>query len=118
MATITATDPTTNISGTSVVTVSGVMLTAITILPTDPTVAKGTSLQFRAEGLYSDLSTRDITAEVTWGSSDTGTAQISNAPGSEGFAVTLAVGSTTISATDPTTNVTASTSLTVTTAVL
>ncbi len=118
MATITATDPATSIAGASVVTVTPAVLSSIQITPSQPSVANGTTLQFVAEGVFSDLTTQPLTDAVTWGSSTPGVAMISNAATSRGFAVTLAVGSTTITAIDPATNVTGSTTLTVTAAVL
>jgi hypothetical protein len=45
------------------------------------------------------LSTQDLTTAVTWASSDTGVATISNAAGSEGFATSVDIGFTTISRT-------------------
>jgi trimeric autotransporter adhesin len=117
-ATITATDPATSVSGASIVTVTPAELTAIQILPSAPNVAKGTSLQFTAEGIYSDLSTRVLTDDVTWQSGSPTIASISNGTTSRGFAVALDIGSTTITATDPATGIVGSTTLTVSAATL
>jgi trimeric autotransporter adhesin len=117
-ATITATDPTTNITASSDVTVTPAVLQSIQILPSQPNVAKGTSLQFTAEGIYSDLTTQDLTANVTWASDMPSVASISNGTTSHGFALTLATGATEISATDPGTGIVGTTILTVTDAVL
>ncbi|MDD2735026.1 MAG: Ig-like domain-containing protein [Desulfuromonadaceae bacterium] len=70
------------------------LLTAITITPTSPNIATGASLQFSATGTYSDNSTQNLTASVTWSSSDTSKANISNA----GMANTIAAGTSTIKA--------------------
>ena len=46
-----------------------------------------------------DNSTQDLTTQVTWASSDSAVATVSNAAGSNGLATTAGVGSTTVSAT-------------------
>ncbi len=97
--TITATDPATNISGSDTLTVTAARLVSISISPTNPGTALGTSQQFIATGTYSDNSTQDITASVTWSSSSASTATISNAVGSNGSATPMAAGSATITAT-------------------
>src|ERR1039457_3274526 len=61
--------------------------------------------QFVAMGTYSDNSTQVLTTSVTWNSVTTATATISNAPGTQGLATALAVGTTSITATDPTTSI-------------
>ena len=104
------------VTGSVALTVTAAALDSLVVTPADPSVAKGRSQQFTATGTFSDLTTQDLTTQVTWASADITIAQISNAAGSAGLATTLAVGATTISAT--LTGVTSSTSLTVTTAVL
>ena len=61
-------------------------LVSIEVTPADPSIANGTTQQFTATGTYTDASTQDLTAAVTWSSSDEGVATISNAGGSEGLA--------------------------------
>src|SRR5262249_15781773 len=73
-------------------------LQSLSISPQTPSVAKGSKQQFSATGSYTDGSTQDLTTQVTWASSMTNVATISNAAGSQGLATTLAVGTTTISA--------------------
>ncbi len=51
-----------------------------------------------ATGTYSDNTTQDITTSVTWSSSNTAVATISNTNGSNGLATTLVTGTTTITA--------------------
>lgn len=90
-----------SISGSLVMTVSGVTLTSIAITPYDPLVASGATYSLRATGTYSDASTADITDLVTWSSSNTSAATISNTSGSKGVATTptfTGYQSTTISA--------------------
>jgi hypothetical protein len=74
----------------------------------------GQSTQFTATGLYSDLSTADVTTSVTWSTSDSATASISNTAGSQGLATGAAVGAVTVTATDPSTSLPGTAALTVT----
>jgi hypothetical protein len=69
-------------------------LSAIALTPANPSVAGGATQQFTATGTYSDGSTSNLTAQVTWASSLTGVAQINSA----GLAAGIAAGSSTISA--------------------
>jgi hypothetical protein len=114
--TITATDGTTTAS--TKLTVTAATLQSISVTPTNPTIAKGTMTQFTATGIYSDNSTQDITTIVTWSSLDSGVASVSMASGSIGKAVSASAGTTTITATDPATNISGSSTLTVTAATL
>ena len=70
-------------------------LKSIEVTPSLVQAAAGTTQQFTATGLYSDNSTQDLTTQVTWSSSDTAAATVSNAAGSNGLATTASVGSTT-----------------------
>jgi hypothetical protein len=85
----------------------------IMITPANSTVAKGQTVSFMAMGMYSDNSTVDLTSQVTWTSSDTSVATISNDPGTQGLATAVSDGKSTISATFG--GVTGSTGLTVAT---
>jgi hypothetical protein len=105
-----------SVTGSTTLTVTAATLVSIDVTPSNPSVAKGTGQQFAATGHYTDGTTQPLTSSVTWSSSDTSTATISNAPGTKGLASTLAVGSTTISAT--LNGVVGSTLLTVTAATL
>ena len=54
-------------------------LSSIAVQPANPeNLQLGSSLQFTAIGTYSDNSTKDITSQVTWTSSDTTIATISS----------------------------------------
>jgi uncharacterized protein YjdB len=103
-------------TGSTTLTVTSVTLVSIEVNPTDPSIAKGTTKQFTATGIYSDKTTRDLTASVTWSSSDGAVAAISNTAGSNGLATSLAAGSADIAATLGT--ISGSTTLTVTSATL
>lgn len=74
---------------------SDATLTAITVTPANSLMAVNASQQFIATGTFSDNSTQIITNPVTWTSSDTNIATISNA----GVVTAVAVGSATIKAT-------------------
>jgi trimeric autotransporter adhesin len=59
--------------GTSVITnapQNQAELASLSITPADATIAQGTNLEFTATGIYSDNTTQDLTAYVTWGSTD------------------------------------------------
>jgi len=116
-ATITATDPGTSISGSTNLTVTSAQLVSIAVTPTNPSIPKGLQQQFAATGTFTDSSTQDITTFVAWSSSNTGVATISNAPGSQGLATGVSIGTTTITATDPASSISGVTNLTVTKAV-
>ena len=104
------------ISASTTLTVTPTTLLSLAVTPTNPTIGKGTSRQFIATGTYSDSTTQDLTNTVTWSSSNTGVATISNAAGSKGSASAAAAGSTTITAISG--SISASTTLTVTPATL
>src|SRR6185295_2512251 len=81
-----------------------------------PSLAKGTTAQLTATGVYSDSSTQDLTAQVTWTSSAMAVASVSNAAGSEGLVSGLATGAANVSAAMG--SVSASVTVTVTAATL
>lgn len=93
---------------------NNVVLTMIAVTPNNPTILHGTTGQFFATGTYSDDSTADLTSSATWTMSDTTIATVSNTAGSQGLVTALTVGGpVTITATDPSTNIAGSTTLTV-----
>ena len=87
------------VTGTTDVDVTSAVLTSIDVTPALPSLAAGTSLALTATGTYSDASTQDLTALVTWSSDDTGVVTVSNAGGSEGLATAVAPGTADITAT-------------------
>ncbi|HTR63122.1 MAG TPA: Ig-like domain-containing protein [Candidatus Binataceae bacterium] len=107
-----------SLAGSATVTVTTPTLSSITVTPVDPSIPKGTEQQFNATGTYTDGTTQDLTNSVTWTSSNTAVAQVSNAPGTQGDATGTGVGTTTITATMPQGEVSGSTSLTVSAATL
>jgi 6-phosphogluconolactonase (cycloisomerase 2 family) len=80
-------------------TVTHGALVSIAVTPATPSIAKGLTQQFTATGTYADASTANITSLVTWASGTPATATISNAVGTDGLATSLAIGTTSITAT-------------------
>ena len=91
-------------------------LHSIEITPVNPTIQNGYNYHFTATGIYSDISSQDITTSVAWSSSNTSVATISNVAGSNGLAATVGSGSATITATSG--SISGSTTVTVTSAIL
>jgi len=87
-------------------------LVSIAVTPANPSIAVGATQQFKATGTYSDNSTNDLTASVTWSSSNTSAATISNSSGINGIATSVGVGTTTITASSG--NISGTATLTVT----
>ncbi len=103
--TIMATDPTTGLAGTAPLSVTGATLASIAVTPSGWTLDVGDSQPFDAVGTYSDGSTQDLTAEVTWSSSDSTILSMSNDPASAGLGTALESGEVSVTATDPATGV-------------
>jgi uncharacterized protein YjdB len=61
----------------------------------NPTVTVGAIQQFTATGTYSDGTSRDITAQISWSSSNPAVATVT----ASGLAATVALGSADITAT-------------------
>ena len=72
-------------------------LVSIAVSPSNPSISVGTTEPFTATGTFSDNSTQTL-ASVTWTSSDTTIATISNDASDRGNAVAVATGSATVSA--------------------
>ncbi len=85
-------------SGSTAVTVSAAVLTAIDLSPTSTRIPLGVSLRFVATGRFSDGTTADLTTQVTWSSSAQAIASVSNAPGTDGEVRALARGTTLLTA--------------------
>jgi len=98
------------LSSASSVNVTPATLISITVSPANPEVGSGDLVLFKATGSYSDGTSLDVTANVTWTSGNTSVVAISNAAGTEGQATSLVNGTTTITAALG--NVTASTGFT------
>ena len=68
-------------------------VTSLVVTPTNLSIIPGVSTQFTATGTFSDGSTRDLTSQAIWTSSDTGVATID----AGGLAIGVSAGLTTIS---------------------
>ena len=90
-----------SIAGTSALTVTGtsVSLVSIAICRRIQPCQLGACGSSTATGTYSDNSTRAITTEVTWSSSNTNVATVSNIAGTQGLLRGVGGGSATITAT-------------------
>ena len=76
--------------------VNAVTLQSITVAPANPSISKSQTQQFTATGSYSDGSNKDVTASVTWQSSNTAVATIGT---NSGLATGIAGGASQITAT-------------------
>ncbi len=72
-----------------------VTLDSLSVTPEDQDIAPGETLQFSAEGSYSDDTTKDLTSSVVWESTDTDVVTINN----KGLATAVAQGTATVTAT-------------------
>ena len=106
-----------SISGTAILTVTN-PLKSIAITPAAPSIAVSFTQQFTAIGTYADNSTQVLTSSVTWASSKTNFATISNSPGTQGVATGVSPGATVITATDTVSGKIGTATLTVTNATL
>jgi hypothetical protein len=99
------------VSGNTSLTVTAATLVSISVSPAASSVTKTQTKQYTAIGTYSDNSTSDITANVTWSVDAGGAASISNVAGTKGLATGVNAGTATITAS--LSGVNGSTSLTV-----
>jgi trimeric autotransporter adhesin len=78
-----------NLTGSLLVTVNNVTLSSIAVSPGDTLVSTNSAYQFTATATYSDNSTADVTELVTWASSNTTAATISNNSETKGLVTTF-----------------------------
>lgn len=78
---------------------AGVTVTSIAVNATDTTIAPNDLQPFTALGTFSDASTFPMTNSVSWSTSTTNVATVSNVEGSRGVVTGVAVGTAVISAT-------------------
>ncbi len=97
-AVITVTTADQGLTASCTVTVTEAELVSLAISPAHSSVEIDGTLAFHATGTYTDNTTADLTAEVTWSSSDNAVASISNVEGSEGLLTGVTKGTVTISA--------------------
>lgn len=106
------------ITGATGLGVTAAVLQSIQVTPVDPSIPVGMQRRFTAVGTYSDASQQDLTAEVTWTSSDVTRVTVSNASGFEGTATAHALGQAAVTASMPGTAISGTSTVTVTAAVL
>jgi hypothetical protein len=80
--------------GSTSLSVTAATLKSITLAPTNPSIAAGTTQQFAALGHFSNGDAHDVTQQATWTSGKPAAATI----GPSGLAAGVAAGTTTISA--------------------
>jgi YD repeat-containing protein len=85
---------------------------SVSITPANASIAKGGIQNFTATSTFSDGGAQDVTRVVLWSSSNLGVARVSDAPGTQGIATAVGLGTATVSITYGTLG--ASTTLTVT----
>lgn len=86
------------VTGTASVVVESSALTSIQVTPANVSIPATVQAQFKAIGQFADGNTQDLTGAVTWTSSSSSIATISNASGSIGLATGIQPGTVTISA--------------------
>jgi len=96
------------VNGTTTLTVGTAVLVSIAISPTNFSIPLGVSQPFTATGTYSDDSTKDLTASVTWSSDAPSVVSIA----AGGLASAMSIGSAHITATSG--SITQTTTVTVT----
>jgi trimeric autotransporter adhesin len=84
------------VSASDTCTVKVVALQSIAVSPSSPSISQSQTQQFTATGTYSDGSSKDITASVSWTSSNTGVATIGV---NSGLATGVSAGTSQITAT-------------------
>jgi YD repeat-containing protein len=88
---------TTAASDTNFTVISPALIT-IAVNPTSPIIRRGATQLFGATGTYNNGTTQDITASVTWSSTNSSVASINNTAGSQGQATAVANGFSQITA--------------------
>lgn len=103
------------VSGHATFTVTAAALVSLSVTPLSISIAPGTATQFLATGTFTDNNTRNVTASVSWASSDpsVATTNLNGAPG-----LTKGVGPGTSSITASSGTISSSATLTVTSATL
>ena len=92
-ATVTATQGA--VSGTGTVTITPAVLTSIVVTPTGSSIAKGTTAQLTATGVFSDGTTQDLTLSASWTSTPASLATVDP----NGLLTGTGVGSVSVTAT-------------------
>jgi uncharacterized protein YjdB len=96
LGTVTITATSGLISGNTLLTVNAANLSSLAVTPATPAIAPSTTQQFAAVGTFNDGSTRNLTGQVAWSSSNLAVATIGSG---NGLAKGLTPGTSTITAT-------------------
>lgn len=88
-----------SVSSNFKLTVTSAKVTALTITPANPSIAKGGSGQFTVSGVFDDATAQDLTFDSIWESSDTTVATIGDIVDGKMNVKSLAAGTSTIKAT-------------------
>jgi uncharacterized protein YjdB len=83
-----------SVTNSTTLTVAPATLVSIAVTPANPSATAGAALQFTATGTYTDNTTRDLTTQVVWASSNSSVASVS----STGAVTGVAAGTATVSA--------------------
>jgi uncharacterized protein YjdB len=110
---VSATDPTTSITGQTTVIAAPAVLESLRITPATVSLLAGQTQQLTATGTMSDGTTVGYTGTVTWTSSASSVYVSTGSSAGDGLAIGVSIGSATVTATDPTTGVTTSVPVTV-----
>ncbi len=86
------------VTGMASLTVTDATATTLTIAPRNGTVAKATTLNFTASANFSDGTTKDVTAQVSWATTDTTVATISNTAPTVGQLIGVKAGTSGVTA--------------------
>ncbi|AXR66998.1 Ig-like domain-containing protein [Leptospira mayottensis] len=86
------------LSSSKLVMVTSPAIVSVAVTPSNPSIAKGLTCQFKATATYTDNSTEDVTSMVSWSSSDSNKALVGNDILSGGLATAIATGSSKITA--------------------
>ncbi|HEY2901418.1 MAG TPA: Ig-like domain-containing protein [Polyangia bacterium] len=84
--------------GAAAITVSPATLKSLTVAPGAASVPIGVTTKLTAQGVFTDGTTRDVTTQVAWTSSNNSVATVSNLTGSEGTVTGVSTGTVTVSA--------------------
>ncbi len=85
-------------SSSTTLTVTAAPLLSVSVSPSNPSLAKGTMLQFTATGTFGDGSVQDLTNQVIWTSTEGAGGTVASIL-SSGFVTAKSIGTSTISAT-------------------
>jgi trimeric autotransporter adhesin len=80
------------------VLVTEARLTVIAVGPADLTLTRGSSQQYTATASFTDGSSRDITGDATWASSDGAVVLVADSPPARGLVTAVGVGTAMVSA--------------------